>query len=503
MIRQGVVLVLAAALAVLPRAARAQGYRLQLVTGAQAASYRGVTLDSVPAGSVTTGPDGGLVSPEGFAVTCTPAAAYCLFYRPGPTRTGAPITSTADLTLWGLGVRGLSVHVLARAGAELGDANAWPGTSPALQLIEGYGEYANERILGRVGRLAYAAPFGYTGYDGASLTLRDPHTGLELTGYGGWGLAQGVALPVTSPALNPLNDFQPEQRQVVAGAAAGIRSRWVDARLDYQRQVDQRSDYFVSERAYASVVARPVRAWSLAGGVEYDMAADVWGSADLTVAYRPARGWISGSVTGRRYHPHFDLWTIWGAFSPVSYKALDGSLDLTPIHRVSLHATGETYKYDPTETSTPLTDTRNTGWRYAWTVRYSPPVPCTLELGHHADFGPGAGGRGVDGGATCVPDRHVTVGLHAGTLDRTLEFRYDDATVTYVGINASYVPAERWRFQADVSRYSEERQRPDPAGFNWDQFRVSGRITLLLGSADALTGVPAAVQAVPDVPRAP
>ncbi len=42
----------------LPRAGPAQGYRLGLDTRAQAVSYRGVLLDSVPVSDTVTGPTG-------------------------------------------------------------------------------------------------------------------------------------------------------------------------------------------------------------------------------------------------------------------------------------------------------------------------------------------------------------------------------------------------------------------------------------------------------------
>src|SRR5207249_4999661 len=83
-----------------------------------------------------------------------------------------------------------------------------------------------------------ATRFGLTGFDGGRLTLRDGQRGLELTGYAGWGLWRGSALPVTSPALNPQDEFRPPERTIVAGAGAGWTSPRVDARVSYEREVD-------------------------------------------------------------------------------------------------------------------------------------------------------------------------------------------------------------------------------------------------------------------------
>ena len=95
--------------------AEAQGYRLRLDAGAQRVSYRGVTPDSVLASQTVTGSTGGFETPDGFAVRCS-GGDYCFYFRPGPEITGGPMVSSADLTLWGLGIRGLSVKVNAREG---------------------------------------------------------------------------------------------------------------------------------------------------------------------------------------------------------------------------------------------------------------------------------------------------------------------------------------------------------------------------------------------------
>ena len=218
-----------------------QGYRVRVDTRWQTVSYRGVMLDSIPVADTVGTPNGGPESPDGYAVRCVPGAAYCTFFRPGPELRGGPVTATVDGTVWGLGVPGLSVRGAARVGLDLGTADVWPGTDPTVQLLEGYAEYAVPRATARLGRQAIASRLGWTGFDGAWLTLRDRRRGLELQGYGGWGLARGVALPVTSPALNPLDDFQPARRQLVFGAGGGWSTAGADVRVDYQREVDPRA----------------------------------------------------------------------------------------------------------------------------------------------------------------------------------------------------------------------------------------------------------------------
>ncbi len=97
--------------------AEAQGYRLRLDAGAQRVGYRGVTPDSILAIETVIAPSGGLQTPDGFAVRCPTGGNYCFFFRPGPQIRGGPMASSADLTLWGIGVRGLSAKVNGRIGA--------------------------------------------------------------------------------------------------------------------------------------------------------------------------------------------------------------------------------------------------------------------------------------------------------------------------------------------------------------------------------------------------
>jgi len=490
------------ALLALPAALDAQGYRLRVDVRGQAVQYRGVTLDSILSADTVAGVGGGPVTPDGIAVQCVTGEPYCSFFRPGPSQRSDPLSTTADFTAWGLGIPGLSVHVLARGGADLGDAAvSWPGTTPALQLLEGYAEYAQPRYLIRLGRQTVAAPIGFTGFDGASATARDARLGLEATGYLGWGLADASALPVTSAALNPLDDFQPVERQLVAGAALGFRSAPFDVRWSYERQVDRRSDYFVSERTRVDAALRPLPGWSVTGSAMFDLAQALWGNVDLRLAWQAPSGRVDASVGASRYRPDFDLWTIWGAFSPTAYRSLDGSLDFAPWRGLSLHVSGQAYRYDPTGANTGLVEVQSSGWRFSWDGTYSGFRRWTLDAGYHAEFGPGAASRGFTAGVGYAPLERLSLSAHAGTLDRPLEFRLDDASVWMLGGTVEYRSAGRWSLSADATRYGESRKRPDAAGFDWNQLRLSGRLSFYFGSEVRAGGIPEAVERMPEAPR--
>jgi hypothetical protein len=457
----------------------AQGYRLRLETRAQGVSYRGVTLDSIPAADAVTGPSGGPTTPDGYAVRCVGADPYCTFFRPGPERRAGPLTTLAALSAWGLGAPGISAHATARLGVDLGASPLWPGTRPALQLLEGYAQYAGARVTARLGRQLAASRLGTTGFDGAQLTLRDARSGLEVGGYVGSGLDRGAALPVTSPALNPLDDFQPRDRQIVAGLGAGWTGSPADVRVDYLREVDPGSDYFVSERVSVAAAVRPLRGWNLTGGADYDLAAGWWGSADATLGW--ATRAVAAAVGVRRYRPHFDLWTIWGAFSPVPHRAVHGRLAVRVLPEVQLRARGERYEFDDAAAETPLVSGEREGWR--WEVGGTAVLDArwTIDLAYHAEFGPGAASDGPGASVTFAPAPVFRITLHGASLDRPLELRYSDAALRVYGLEAQALVTPRVRATLGATRHVEERDRPDAGAFSWNQMRVTAGLALELG----------------------
>jgi len=483
----GVALLLAA-----PAAGAAQEYLVRIDSRVQTVAYRGVQLDSILATDIVPGPGGGPGTPDGYAAHCVTGSQYCSFYRAGPELNGAPWTTNADLTAWGFGVTGLSLHANARLAVDLGSTKVWPGTDPAGQLFEAYAEYANSYLTGRLGRQIERGRLGYTGYDGGRLTLRIGGIGLAATGYFGLGLARATALPVTSDVLSPLDDFQPTERQIVGGGALDWAVPKADARLEYQRQVDPKTNFFVSERAAFSATLRPIRGWSLTGGTEYDLDYGWWGTSELTLNH--TRRWGGGSVGVRKYRPYFDLWTIWGAFSPVPYHGVNGSLWLAPVRRLRLRGAIESYKYDDTEASAPLVQTVDDGLR--WTAGASIDIlkGLTMDGGYRHEFGSGAASQGFDGNLSYTPVRALTIMAEGGHLVRPLEFRINDPELTWYGLSADLRATERLRIGLAALRYDENRRRPDASGIEWSQTRLRASFSWLFGSSTDRLPLPPAVR---------
>lgn len=483
-------LLAAAALLAVPHDGAAQGYRVRLDSRIQSVAWRGLEADSIPASAAIGQPNGSFLTPDGYAARCE--GAYCFYFRSGATLRGVPWVTQADLSIWGLGVAGLSARANVRLAQDLGDEASWPGTEPDLQLYEGYLEYARAAVTARAGRQFLTGRLGAYGLDGGRVLLRLGGSGLEVGGYGGWGLARGTALPVTDPALNPLDDFQPRDRQVVAGAEVGWNGARADVRAEYRREVDPAVDYFVSERAAVALSLGPLAGVRLTGGLVYDLAFGQLGPADVALSWLGPR--VAVTAGARHYRPLFDLWTIWGAFSPVGYRAVHGSVEVRPLAGVSVYVRGERYDYEDTETSTPLVDTEDDGWRTESSVTWSPDARWTVMAGHHAEFGPGASSLGYRGRIAFDPSDRFGVAVHAANLRRPLELRFSDADLIVYGADASWRPDARWRLEVSASRYQEERDRPDAAALDWDQFRVSARISLLFGSSADRLPLPRAVR---------
>lgn len=479
-----------AALALSATPVEGQGYRLRLDSRAQAAAYRGVRPDSVPVGDLVVAPTGGLQTPDGFFVRCPAGATHCFFFRPGPYRQGGPLITSADLTLWGVGVRGLSLRVNGRAGVDLGESEPWPGIDPPVQLLEAYAEYAPRRATLRLGRQLVTNRLGVIGVDGARGVVRTPRLGLEAEAYLGWGLARATALTVSSSALNPLDEFQPRRRQWVAGGALGWAGRYGRLRFDYQREVERESRQFGSERLALSGELRLHSRWSLTAGAEYDLAQTWFGNADLMVRYTTP--WATAVVGARQYRPHFDLWTIWGAFSPVPYHAFTAQAWVRPIARLELRGRWERYAFSPSGAETPLVNVDDDGWRFGVGASFRPNEFWSFDAGYREEYGPGASSHGFEGSIGAAPFPMLSVTAYVSTLDRPLEFRYEETGVDVFGLDAEWRASERVRLALGGAHYREDRRRPDAGGLDWNQTRLNARVTLLFGSNADHTPLPRA-----------
>lgn len=473
----------------------AQGWRLRLDAHAQLAAFRGVELDSVPGTDVVAGPTGGPVSPDGIIARCPATSTFCYIYRPGEERRGGPAVTTADLSLWGLGIPGLRAHVRARVGVQFGSSDAWPGADPAIQLLEGYAEYAGTAITARAGRQVLTSRLGWQGFDGVRVIGRTGSLGLEGELYAGLGLDRASALPVTSPALDPLDEFRPQSRQLLAGGAVSWRPGTASVRLEYQREVDRDTRHFWSERVAMSGAWNFATRWNIAAGTEYDFSNSWFGSSDVALGYTAQHVGLDAGV--RQYRPFFPLWTIWGAFSPVPYTAAHATLRLSPSRRVQLSASTEYFRFVEDEAETPLVQVDDDGWRTGVSARVSPSEQWQLSAGYRLEYGPGASADGFDARVTWR-GREIMASVHGAVLTRPLEFRLNQSEIVVLGFDATWQAQSRLLFSVGAAHYAENRDRPDAAAFEWNQLRLHARATLVLSSMADANFLPPAIRRAPE-----
>jgi hypothetical protein len=284
---------------------------------------------------------------------------------------------------------------------------------------------------------------------------------------------------VQSPALNPLDEWRPRDRQIVAGAEAAWMVRALDLRGEYRREIDPRDNSFVSERASLSF-AVPVGAIRIAGGAEYDIAMDQAGSADLTLTW--VRDAYSIAAGVRRHRPYFSLWTLWGAFSPVPYNAATVSGSARATSWLSLHARGERYRFADTEVSTGLVpQLERDGWRATLGGTATLGAAWTADASYHVEHGPGAAGSFADAAVRYASTRY-SIDAYAGALARPLELRFYDATSRWIGARAEWQLTAQRRVWADVALVDDDRDRPDNAASSLDQFRLRGGVSVSFGS---------------------
>jgi hypothetical protein len=159
---------------------------------------------------------------------------------------------------------------------------------------------------------------------------------------------------------------------------------------------------------------------------------------------------------------------------------------------------GERYRYDDAAAATPLFPVAETdGWRFGWGATYSQVPRWVFDAGYHAEFGPGAASRGFDASVSYAALDRLDLRAYGSTLDRPLEFRFDQSSVRAFGLAADARPSSSVRVQLGGGRYAEDRGRPDAGAFSWNQLRLDLRVILLFGNSADLSGLPPAVRGMP------
>jgi hypothetical protein len=171
----------------------------------------------------------------------------------------------------------------------------------------------------------------------------------------------------------------------------------------------------------------------------------------------------------------------------VPHTSLTAAGAVQPIDGVWVRARGERYWYADDQADTPLATVEDRGWRTSVAVTAAVSDRWTLDAGLRTEFGPGASSQALEGGASFAPRDGWRLSARLGSVERPLEFRFSESKVRWYSLVGDVRLSNQWRLATDVAWFAEERARPDAAAFDFDQFRVSTRLVLTLGSdADRL-----------------
>jgi hypothetical protein len=409
--------------------------------------------------------------------------------------------STLDAALWGFGVPGLSVRTRVRVSTDLADPALWPGTEPTVQLLEGYAEYSARWLRAQVGRTHVVSRLGFTGFDGARADVMSRFANMRASVFGGWGLARGSVLPISSEQLNPLGDFIPTERQMLFGGEVGWSTAFMDAGFTYQRAIHpngSRDALLAGDRGAADFAFRPARGWLVAGGADYDFARSEVNTADVRVQHRDGRGRYGVTVGGRYYRPYFDLWTIWGVFSPTPYWSVFGTVYAVPMDDLQVWVSGERYTYEDADIAQPYATVDGDGWRWSAGASMAVMEPLTVGAGYYMEGTHGAASVGFDAQVVYAPFENLAARASGGFRRRPLEYRLNLARVWNYGLRVDYQPFALAALTAEARRYDEERYRAGVPVVPFDQWRFNVGLTLLYGSGADRASMHPAVLSMPE-----
>lgn len=459
-------LLCAAALPAMPFTLHAQGARGTATTTARYFELRPIAQDTVSRDLVTELPDGRLLY-DGIPVSCVEGIG-CVFYRSLDVEHAVALTQDVGLTAWGIGVRGLSVTTLLRARADVGGALVWPRSDDAFDAILAYAELQRGPARARLGRQRNTAGLGFTGYDGASV-LYEPLTWLDIEAYGGRSLARGLSEP-RADALRGIEDFVLDRDAWIVGGAARVEPAAGTAlALRYQRDIWAGRSGLVSERAAADLSISRFRPVILDASADYDFGFGRVGKAHLT-ARAPVGAGVMLEATARRYVPYFELWTIWGFFSPVAYHEAEARATWRASPVFTAWASGGWRRYDEANATVIFRPIEREGIRLGAGASWRAARDVAIDAAYRMDRGFGAFLSAVDASVTWLPHDRIGLSIDATAFQQIEQFRVGEGIVYGGGASGDYGVTDHMALSGGFSLYRQTfENRPGIA--DWNQLR--------------------------------
>lgn len=459
--------------------AGAQGVVIQGSSWAQFLDMRPLLTDSVPIGATDSLSTTLRRTPNGVITNCATGDTYCYYLRSAPRASLTALMQDLDVTAWGLG-RGISVHAQLRGRTAEGDAqDLWPQARQTFDVLSAYVEYDRQPVLARLGRQWVASGLGMFNFDGASIDVH-PIREIGINVYGGGTLIQGLDRPLGAAALSPVEDIPPVDKSFLVGGQLQIRpSANGVMQVQYQREVRNDRGALYSERAAANAEFRfgPV---SVGGDATRDFATETFNDAAAHVTFDPWHR-VTSRFEFRHYSPYFDLWTIWGAFSPVGYNEGSGTLAWTsPGTWLTLGVSGGYREYGNTSTGVAFLPLRDSGWRVGANGSLRPANDWTVQGSYDMDINFGASSTDGDVAVRWSPGDRGSLALHGTAFQNIYEFTVGEGRVYGAGLEGAVQLHADLRLVGDAMLYRHA-GRNEPTMADWNQRRASLRLEWRVG----------------------
>lgn len=439
-------------------------------------------LDSVPISEV---PGDGIQRQlaNGTGVTCSDG--FCRYFKSGSTLGVAPLIQDLELNLW-TGVTGLRGYAHLRGRAPLGDDKIWPRSEEEFEAMAAYLEYGRSFYRFQAGRIWQTTALGFYNFDGGAAQLRLPHR-LDVGVYGGLSLLRGLNQRPTSDVLSTIEPLGPQEDAYLFG----VQGRWrpypaLATSLTYQREESKDSDLLYSERLAGSARLLVKRA-SLDVEVKYDLATDETNLFRVAVSTPIAHG-VSATGEVRKYQPFFDLWTIWGVFSPVGFREAKGQLNwMEPGGRLAVHAYGSFREYeDPDVSPSASIALQDETWRLGGGARFLMRDNLTLNGEYRYDVGYGASRSGGDLSVRRDFGNKTYLMVQGSAFETFSEFRVGSGRVFGGGVQGA-MPVGPASLQAGAMYYKHI-QNDRPSFLDLNQARLHLSLEIPIGKDPGMNG---------------